>query len=169
MELNPLQYPIGKFAAPEIITPEIRKNWIKTIDEFPDLLEIVASKLSETTLKKAYRPGGWTARQVIHHMFDSHMNCYIRFKKALNEENPTIMPYSENDWAHMPDGDDRHFHGVQRRDPAPFLGDLRNRINDRRGIHPELNERAGEESQVTIFRGKRGEPEAHAKSEGGNL
>ena len=81
MELNPLQYPIGKFAAPEIITPEIRKNWIKTIDEFPDLLAIVASKLSETTLKKEYRPGGWTARQVIHHMFDSHMNCIYDLKK----------------------------------------------------------------------------------------
>ena len=96
-ELNPLQYPIGKFVPPASITPEIRKNWIKTIDEFPDLLAQVASKLSESTLKKAYRPGGWTARQVIHHMFDSHMNCYIRFKKALNEENPTIMPYTEND------------------------------------------------------------------------
>lgn len=106
MEINPLQYPIGKFIAPEVITPEIRANWIKTIADFPDLLADLAAKLTEQTLKKAYRPGGWTARQVIHHMFDSHMNCYIRFKKALNEENPTIMPYSENDWAHMIDGNE---------------------------------------------------------------
>ncbi len=106
MELNPLQYPIGKFIAPEIISLEIRNSWIQVISDFPKALEREAEGMSAQALNTPYRPGSWTARQVIHHLFDSHMHCYIRFKMALTEDNPSIKPYSENDWAHLPDGDD---------------------------------------------------------------
>lgn len=103
--LNPLQYPIGKFSAPDVISPELRATWIETIERFPGELADLVSGASKENMSKAYRPGSWSARQVVHHMFDSHMNSYIRFKMALTEDNPSIKPYSENDWAHMPDGD----------------------------------------------------------------
>ena len=103
-ELNPLQYPIGKYKNPEVITPEIRAAWIKTIATTADDLTALLKDVDETLLEKPYREGGWSARKVIHHLMDSHMNSYIRFKMALTEDNPTIKPYSEDDWASMPDG-----------------------------------------------------------------
>ena len=104
--LNPLQYPIGKFSAPDEISPALRSTWIETIERFPKELANLVEGASTENLAKAYRPWSWSARQVVHHMFDSHMNSYIRFKMALTEDNPSIKPYSENDWAHMPDGDE---------------------------------------------------------------
>ncbi|MHA8055669.1 YfiT family bacillithiol transferase [Aquirufa nivalisilvae] len=106
MDINPLQYPVGKFSAPENITPDIRTAWIKTLAEFPEKLKQAVADISDETLAKHYRPGGWTARQVIHHVNDSHMNSFIRFKLALTEENPIIKPYSEGDWANLPDGNE---------------------------------------------------------------
>ncbi|MEY2794040.1 MAG: hypothetical protein RJA76_2032 [Bacteroidota bacterium] len=105
MDLEHLKYPIGKFAVPEKITPEIRESWIKILEEFPKQLEEVASSLSENQLETPYRPGGWTARQVIHHIYDSHSHCYVRIKAALTEgENPTIKDYNENAYAQLIDG-----------------------------------------------------------------
>ncbi|RXK50701.1 YfiT family bacillithiol transferase [Aquirufa rosea] len=106
MEINPLQYPIGKFSAPENITPEIRQAWIQTLADFPEKLQEAIKGMSEESLAKPYRPGGWTARQVIHHVYDSHMNSFIRFKMALTEDKPIIKAYSEADWANLPDGNE---------------------------------------------------------------
>lgn len=106
MEINSLQYPVGKFSAPENITLEHRKAWIQTLADFPEKLKQAVAGMSDETLAKHYRPGGWTARQVIHHVNDSHMNSFIRFKMALTEENPIIKPYSEADWANLPDGNE---------------------------------------------------------------
>ena len=106
MELNPLQYPIGKFSAPDVITPELRKEWISIIDALPGQLATLLTGVDETLLEKPYRAGGWSARKVIHHLYDSHINSYIRFKMALTEEIPTIKPYDENTWAAMPDGNE---------------------------------------------------------------
>lgn len=105
-ELNPLQYPIGKFSAPEIITPELRAEWIEIISDLPGQLADLLANVDESLLEKPYRPGGWSARKVIHHLYDSHINSYIRFKMALTEDNPTIKPYDENTWAEMPDGNE---------------------------------------------------------------
>jgi hypothetical protein len=105
MEINPLQYPIGRFSAPEVITSEIREKWILILKEFPEKLEFVAKQLSNQQLETAYREGSWTARQVIHHLFDSHLHCYIRMKAVLTEgENPTIKDYNENAYAMLQDG-----------------------------------------------------------------
>ena len=71
--LNPLQYPIGKFSAPDVISPELRATWIETIERFPGELADLVSGASKENMSKAYRPGSWSARQVVHHMFDSHM------------------------------------------------------------------------------------------------
>jgi hypothetical protein len=105
MEINPLQYPIGRFVAPEIITDSVRSEWIKVLQEFPEQLSEIASQLSEKQLDTPYREGSWTARQVIHHLFDSHIHCYVRIKAALTEgENPTIKDYDENAYAILSDG-----------------------------------------------------------------
>ncbi|WP_299185752.1 YfiT family bacillithiol transferase [uncultured Aquimarina sp.] len=96
-----LQYPIGKFKCPNTITKEQITTWIKDIEELPQKLEKLVSGFSETQLETPYRPDGWTARQVIHHIHDSHHNGYIRFKWALTEEQPVIKAYYEDRWAEL--------------------------------------------------------------------
>lgn len=97
--LEKLRYPIGKFVKPEVITSEILAKALQTIAAFPDKLKTEVSHLSEAQLETPYRPNGWTIRQVVHHCADSHMNCFIRIKWALTENNPTIKFYYENLWA----------------------------------------------------------------------
>ncbi|MBQ4805669.1 putative metal-dependent hydrolase [Aquimarina sp. MMG015] len=96
-----LQYPIGKFKSPNTITKEQITTWIKDIEELPKKIEKLVSGFSEAQLETAYRPDGWTARQVIHHIHDSHHNGYIRFKWALTEEQPVIKAYYEDRWAEL--------------------------------------------------------------------
>lgn len=99
-----LRYPVGKFSAPAEIKTENINEWIKTIDELPEKVRNAVEKLNDAQLDTPYRDGGWTIRQVVHHLPDSHMNAYIRFKLALTEDNPTIRPYIEDRWAELPDG-----------------------------------------------------------------
>lgn len=94
-----LQYPIGKFTAKETYTSEEIAALIQSIESLPDKIEDVFKKLSNKQLDTAYRPDGWTARQVLHHVPDSHMNAYIRFKWSLTEDTPLIKAYNEKDWA----------------------------------------------------------------------
>ncbi len=96
-----LQYPIGKYAAPEKITATDIRQWIKDIQTLPTDLKKAVAKLSDEQLDTPYRPDGWTIRQVVHHVADSHANAYIRFKLAMTEENPTIRPYLEDRWAEL--------------------------------------------------------------------
>lgn len=101
-----LRYPIGKFAQSGNITEEQRAAWILDIEELPALFRKAVEGLSEEQLRTPYRDGGWTIRQVVHHVADSHMNSYIRYKLALTEENPTIKPYEEGLWAELSDTDE---------------------------------------------------------------
>ena len=102
-----LRYPIGKFARPSApLTPGERRKHIDEIAEAPAHLAAAVRGLSPAQLDTPYRPGGWTVRQVIHHLPDSHMNSYVRFKLALTEDEPTIKPYDENVWAQLPDSRD---------------------------------------------------------------
>ena len=94
-----LSYPIGKYDKGEKINRERRKQFIKEISELPDVLRAAVRNLSDEQLDTPYRPGGWTVRQVVHHVGDSHLNSLIRFKLALTEDNPTIRPYAEDLWA----------------------------------------------------------------------
>lgn len=98
-----LQYPIGKFERVDKASDEQRAEWIKQIEETPTELRSAVEGLSAEQLDTPYRPGGWTVRQVVHHLPDSHMNSYIRFKLALTEENPIIKPYMEDRWAQLND------------------------------------------------------------------
>ncbi|MFB5191840.1 YfiT family bacillithiol transferase [Alicyclobacillus fastidiosus] len=101
--MRDFQYPIGKFERMGKVSAEQRVEWIEQIAETPTKLRSAISGLSGEKLDTPYRPGGWTVRQVVHHLPDSHMNSYIRFKLALTEENPIIKPYMENLWAELTD------------------------------------------------------------------
>ena len=94
-----LQYPIGKFAPKDSYTSEEIAALIYSIETIPAKIEEVFKKFSPAQLDTPYRPDGWTARQVLHHIPDSHMNAYIRFKWTLTEDTPTIKAYNEKDWA----------------------------------------------------------------------
>lgn len=101
--LEALRYPIGKFEMPEHMTPEQLDHWIVDIDHFPSALKHALEGLSEHHLDIPYRPGGWTIRQIVHHLADSHMNAFIRTRLALTEDNPTIKAYDQDAWAELVD------------------------------------------------------------------
>lgn len=98
-----LKYPIGKFQAPISYTSADLRGWIEEIKTLPGRLRQAVIGLTDQQLNTVYRPGGWTLKQVVHHMADSHMNSLVRFKLALTEDNPTIKPYEEAEWALLPD------------------------------------------------------------------
>jgi uncharacterized damage-inducible protein DinB len=99
-----LRYPIGPFAMEhEPLSEEQRRSFIDQIAETPQRLAEAVAGLSPERLDTPYRPGGWTARQVAHHIPDSHINAYCRVKLALTEAEPTIQTYEESEWAKLPD------------------------------------------------------------------
>ena len=97
------RYPVGKFSQEGPVTAEQRAQFLQHVTEAPANLRAAIQGLSEAQLDTPYRDGGWTPRQVVHHVADSHMNAFIRFKLALTEDNPTIKPYAENLWAELAD------------------------------------------------------------------
>src|ERR1700752_4728188 len=98
-----LSYPIGKFNMRPAASPEERNTFIAQIAEAPAKLHEAVAGFSTQQFDTPYRPGGWTVRQVVHHIPDSHMNAFIRFKLALTEEEPTVKPYHEELWADLAD------------------------------------------------------------------
>ena len=104
MELPDLRYPIGLPNLPtEPLAQGARVAYIAQLALLSDQLRAAVTGLSPAQLDTPYRPGGWTVRQVVHHLPDSHLNSYVRFKLALTEDNPTINPYDEQAWAELPD------------------------------------------------------------------
>src|SRR5262244_4010665 len=97
------RYPIGRFTPDPKPTPETRNRHIEQISTVPTQMRRAVAGLDENQLATPYRDGGWTVRQVVHHVPDSHLNAYIRFKWALTEEQPTIKAYYEDRWAELPD------------------------------------------------------------------
>nr|WP_249435767.1 putative metal-dependent hydrolase [Paenibacillus sp. Marseille-Q4541] len=102
MTIEDLRYPIGQEKLDPVNDANL-KEWIQNINLLPQKLKEAVNNLSEEQLNTPYRPDGWNVRQVVHHVADSHMNCFIRFKLALTENNPTIRPYEETLWAELPD------------------------------------------------------------------
>jgi uncharacterized damage-inducible protein DinB len=97
------RYPIGRFERPQTISSDDRTNAIATLAELPEQLRNAVEGLGSAQLNTPYREGGWTVRQLVHHIADSHMNAFIRVRLALTEDWPTIKPYDEKAWATLHD------------------------------------------------------------------
>lgn len=103
--MNDVRYPIGPFSSVgRPLTPEERASLIDAIEGHPARMRAAVDGLTDDQLDTRYRDDGWTLRQVVHHVVDSHVNAYVRFKLAKTEDNPTIRPYEEHIWAELPDG-----------------------------------------------------------------
>ena len=100
--MEDLRYPIGRYTA-QPFSEKLREEWLIDIQFLPQHLENAVQNLDAAQLDTAYREGGWTVKQVVHHVADSHMNSLIRFKLGLTEDNPTIKPYDENEWVKLAD------------------------------------------------------------------
>ena len=103
--MSDLRYPIGRFIARTQFTDASRRAAIAAIAETPARLRKAVEGLDDDQLDTPYRPGGWTVRQVVHHVPDSHLNAYVRFKLGLTEAEPRIKPYDEARWAELPDSE----------------------------------------------------------------
>jgi len=101
--LEELKYPIGRYLAADVNEQKI-SEYINSIENLPNAFSQLAKSLTDGQLETPYRPDGWTGREVIHHVAESHMNALIRFKLALTEDNPTIKPYEETLWVKTADG-----------------------------------------------------------------
>ena len=97
------RYPIGPFVAPETFSDGTRAEFISLVEAAPGRLRAAVAGLSAAQLKRPYREGGWTVAQVVHHLADSHMNAYMRFKLAVTDDNPFVTGYDEARWAEFPD------------------------------------------------------------------
>ncbi len=102
-DLESLRYPIGHFAESETYSADEVKSNIQIISALPSKYINLLGSWDEEKLDTPYRPDGWTIRQLVHHVADSHINAYVRFRLALTEDNPTIKPYHEDRWAELPD------------------------------------------------------------------
>ncbi|MBV9611611.1 MAG: bacillithiol transferase BstA [Acidobacteriaceae bacterium] len=98
-----LRYPVGRYRPPPSITRENRSVWIGDIEALPEKLRAAVAGLQDAQLDTPYRAGGWTVRQVVHHLPDSHLNSYTRFRLAMTEDSPAIKGYDEARWAELPD------------------------------------------------------------------
>ena len=101
---NDPRYPIGKYE-PKPFSQQQKEEWLNDLKFLPEELEMAVNNLDEFQLNTAYRDGGWQVKQLIHHIADSHMNAYIRFKLGLTEDAPTIKPYQEKEWANLADNE----------------------------------------------------------------
>lgn len=98
-----LKYPIGKFPGQDNVTEEQRRTMIDQIAETPAKLRAAVAGLTEAQFDTPYREGGWTVRQVVHHLADSHLNAFVRFKLAVTEDRPTVKTYEQQLWAETAD------------------------------------------------------------------
>lgn len=136
------RYPIGRYQ-PQPYSDSLRDEWINDIRSLPLLLENAILNMDEAQLNSAYREGGWKIKQLVHHVADSHMNAYVRFKLALTEDVPTIKPYDQNLWAELTDSEEvpanislTLIHALHARWYA-LLRNMRREDWDRKVYHPE--------------------------------
>jgi hypothetical protein len=151
-----LRYPIGRFKAALPVTVARREAAITAVADLPARMRDAVAGLTDAQLDTPYRPGGWTVRQVVHHVADSHINAYVRLKLALTEDGPTITPYDENAWATLPDMtlpvvvslrllDDLHARWIavyRATAPEQFA---------RGFLHPELGSRTSVDLQLQMY------------------
>ncbi len=144
-DLEKLKYPIGQFNSPESYDEAKIEEWITILEDFPKRISSLVKNLSDPQLDTRYRPEGWTIRQVVHHLADSHHHSYIRFKWALTEDKPVIKYYFEQLWAELPDAKSApielsldHLKAVHAK-LVYLLKSLSKKELNRAFIHPEHN------------------------------
>lgn len=142
--MEDLRYPIGKYEE-QPFSEQLRDAWLQDIKDLPRHLENAILNLDDMQLATPYRDGGWTVRQVVHHVADSHMNAYIRFKLRLTEDQLIIKPYNEKAWAEMTDSQKLPInisltllHALHAR-WSVILKNMSMEDLDRNAIHPEYN------------------------------
>jgi uncharacterized damage-inducible protein DinB len=145
-ELEQLRYPIGKYVIPNPITDQHLKEWISILENLPARLDAMVATLSNEQLNTPYRPEGWTVKQLVHHVSDSHHHSYTRFKWGLTEDNPTIKPYFEKEWSNLFDAKSApiqmsldHLKAVHAK-LVYLLKGLSNEDLQRKFTHPDGNE-----------------------------
>lgn len=144
MELEKLKYPIGHYQYSEP-SEEQWEKWITTIEVLPEKLKKLVNNLSYDELDDSYRPEGWNIKQIVHHLADSHMNSFIRFKLILTEDNPTIKSYNEAEWAKTEDAFSEDvsdsldlLEGLHKR-WTTLLRSVKPQERDRTYVHPEYD------------------------------
>lgn len=144
LDLDLLRYPIGRYES-KPFSEQQKDAWLNDIKFLPQLLENAISNLDEAQLQTPYRGGGWTVQQVVHHVADSHMNAFCRFRLGLTEENPTIRPYDESAWAKLSDVQKvpvnvsiTLLYSLHTRWYA-MINDLESKEWERKLFHPEYN------------------------------
>lgn len=157
IELDKLRFPIGLFIKSEKYMKAILEQYIQTISDFPSKLKQEVSHLTNDQLETAYRPEGWTIKQVVHHCADSHMNSFIRFKLALTEDKPIIKPYFEERWAELPDSKNLPINsslllleGLHER-WSVLLNSLTSEDLERKFIHPEHGNEIPLKENIAIY------------------
>lgn len=165
-----LKYPIGKFQKKEDITLQDVTIWINELEELPKKFEDLVGKLNDEQLETPYRPGGWTLRQLIHHVSDSHHNSYIRFKWALTEDTPLIKAYDEKEWANLFDTKSApiemsllHLKAIHAK-LVYLLKGLTPEQLKRTFIHPENNQETSLEENIGRYAWHGAHHYAHAKN-----
>jgi hypothetical protein len=138
------RYPIGKYQ-PQPFSEQQLKEWLQDIQFLPAALENSILNMDEAQLNEPYREGGWKIRQLVHHVADSHMNAYIRFKLALTEDVPVIKPYNEKLWAELKDTENLPvnisltlLHSLHKR-WYEILANMQREEWERKVLHPEHN------------------------------
>ena len=156
-ELEKLRFPIGPFHCPELITEDHINEWIAVLEEFPNRLEQLVDALNDEQLDTPYRTDGWTIRQVVHHLSDSHHHSYIRFKWALTEDKPIIKYYYEQLWAELYDAKHapidmsiHHLKAVHYKLVYLLKGLSEDDLN-KSFIHPEHNEEVVLKKNIGIY------------------
>ena len=157
LELEQLRFPIGPFNCPKSITKAHIEEWITVLETFPNRLQQLVSQLNDEQLDTPYRPEGWTIRQVVHHLSDSHHHSYIRFKWALTEDKPTIKYYYEHLWAELEDAKHApiamsidHLRAVHFK-LVYLLKGLSDSDLNKSFIHPEHNEEVVLKKNIGIY------------------
>ena len=157
MNIEILKYPVGKYQAPSEITEDTFKQWIDTLETLHEKLKKLVGNLSYNELKLQYRPGSWNVKQIVHHLADSHMNSFIRFKLVLTEDKPIIKTCNEVEWAKTADANNEEImesieilKGLHNR-LVMLLKSLRQDQKKRTFIHPEYNKEFSLEWMVGLY------------------
>lgn len=157
MDLEKLKYPIGKVQIPTLITAQHISDWIEVLERFPERLKMLVKNLSEAQLDTPYRREGWTIRQVIHHLSDSHHNSYTRLKWTLTEDKPIIKAYFEDRWAELFDSKSAPIQlsldtlTALHAKWTYFLRGLKDVDFDQIFIHPDGNEEVSLKENIGIY------------------